>query len=242
MRLKLFVFLISLVLIGSGLSLPTTVSAQSGNPTTAVCQDDLTGLVYFVPTTGNCPAGYTLRSVSGKFPALCVVGPPFNVEAPVASGGANSTYSCTNGTLKTIAPAPASPNPTPTPTPTPKPTPTPTQNPPADSGECGTGFEAKGPLCIPVNPFASNGGVAGSGSVGALATTIISTLLGFAGIVAVIFIIIGGYYWMTARGNDAQAIKARKTLTNAIIGLIIVILSYMIIQVVTTFVTKGPGG
>ncbi len=51
--------------------------------------------------------------------------------------------------------------------------------------------------------------------------------------------IIGGYQIMTAAGNETRAKDGRKTLTNALIGLAIVLLSYVIIQAVISFVTKG---
>lgn len=101
-----------------------------------------------------------------------------------------------------------------------------------------SGFHAVGPLCLPNNPFANSSGVAGSSSLTDLVVKIIRILLFFAGIVAVIMIIIGGYLYMTARGNDAQATSGRKTLVNAIIGLAIVILSYIIVQAVYSFLIK----
>jgi len=55
---------------------------------------------------------------------------------------------------------------------------------------------------------------------------IIRYLLGFLGIVFTVLIIYGGFLWMTAAGNDQQIDKARKILTQAAIGLLIVILAY----------------
>ncbi len=55
---------------------------------------------------------------------------------------------------------------------------------------------------------------------------IINALLGFLGILFTILIIYGGFLWMTAAGNDQQIEKARKILTQATIGLLIVILAY----------------
>lgn len=74
-----------------------------------------------------------------------------------------------------------------------------------------------------------------SGTLSEAAKKIIDWALYLAAIVAVIFIIIGGYYYITARGNDEQAKQGRKTLTNALIGLAIVILSYLIVQIVYKF-------
>jgi|SRR3989338_11028979 len=52
------------------------------------------------------------------------------------------------------------------------------------------------------------------------------------GLVSILFIIIGGFQYITSRGNEEQAEASKKTLTNAIIGLVIVILSYIIVVVV----------
>src|SRR5579872_3069435 len=57
-----------------------------------------------------------------------------------------------------------------------------------------------------------------SQSVSQLATQIINIMLLFAGIVAVFFIIIGGYRYITAQGNAEQAEQGRTTVVNAIIG------------------------
>lgn len=71
-----------------------------------------------------------------------------------------------------------------------------------------------------------------------LVKTILEWALYLAGIVAIIFIIVGGYYYITAAGNDSRAASGRKTLVNALIGLAIVILSYMIVQVVYRFIVE----
>lgn len=113
-----------------------------------------------------------------------------------------------------------------------------TPKPPVQTqGDCETGFHKLGPLCIPNSPVGSNDSILGEQTVGGLAARIIRILLYFAGIVAVGMAIFGGYQVMTAAGNETQATNGRKTLTNAIIGLVIVILSYVIIQAVISFVT-----
>lgn len=70
-----------------------------------------------------------------------------------------------------------------------------------------------------------------------IAKLVINWALYLAAIIAVIFIIIGGFLYITSAGNDAQAKKGRETLTNALIGLTIIILSYLIVQIVYNFLT-----
>lgn len=56
-------------------------------------------------------------------------------------------------------------------------------------------------------------------------------LLPLVGTLFLIMMIIGGILYISSRGNEQQAERAKKTLTAAIVGLIIVILSYTIITV-----------
>ncbi len=61
---------------------------------------------------------------------------------------------------------------------------------------------------------------------------LINLALGIVGTLAIAFIIYGGFQYITSRGDEEQASAGKKTLTNAIIGLVIVILSYTIVTVI----------
>ncbi|MBU0707009.1 hypothetical protein KKG41_01420 [Patescibacteria group bacterium] len=67
---------------------------------------------------------------------------------------------------------------------------------------------------------------------------IIKWVFGFIGLVAFIIVIYGGFTWMTAAGNEEKVESAKKTITAAVIGIIIIILSLAIV----TFVFKGVSG
>lgn len=67
-------------------------------------------------------------------------------------------------------------------------------------------------------------------SIQTLLSNAINLLTGVAGIIAFIFIIIGGYQYMTSIGNEEQANKAKQTLLYAFIGLIIILGAYAIIR------------
>jgi hypothetical protein len=72
---------------------------------------------------------------------------------------------------------------------------------------------------------------------------IIQYVLMFVGVIAVVIIIYGGFIWMTAGGNDEKVNKAKKILVNGLIGLIVIILSYAIVQfVVGPLLNGGLGG
>lgn len=56
--------------------------------------------------------------------------------------------------------------------------------------------------------------------------TVINAVLGFLGFIAVIIILIGGFQWMTAAGDDSKVDKAKKTLSAGVIGLIIILAAW----------------
>jgi hypothetical protein len=63
---------------------------------------------------------------------------------------------------------------------------------------------------------------------------IISILLSISGAVAVLAIIYGGFLFLTAGGNETQVKTAKQILLYAIIGTVVIILSYVIIDVIVT--------
>jgi hypothetical protein len=75
-------------------------------------------------------------------------------------------------------------------------------------------------------------------STGSLYNKFINLAFYFAGIVAVIMIIYGGYLYMTSQGNAAQTKKGRDVLTWAILGLIVVILAAAIVNAVVNTVVS----
>lgn len=93
-----------------------------------------------------------------------------------------------------------------------------------DTGEAG--FGVREPRSLPV-------------TVG----NIIKNFMGILGIFAVALILYAGYLWMSARGNEQQVEKARSILTQAVIGLIIILAAYSIANfVVRNLVSATTGG
>jgi len=73
--------------------------------------------------------------------------------------------------------------------------------------------------------------------------TITNVLLFVLGAISVIMIIIGGLRYVVSGGNSANVTAAKNTILYAIVGVIIAILSYAIINfVLGTFTTSGGGG
>lgn len=56
--------------------------------------------------------------------------------------------------------------------------------------------------------------------------------LGFIGILFLFLILVSGLTWMTSGGNEEKIAGAKKTIANAIIGLIIIFSAYGIVQFV----------
>ncbi len=57
---------------------------------------------------------------------------------------------------------------------------------------------------------------------------IINVFLGFLGIVFLVLLLYAGFSWMTAQGDETKIKKARDMITNAIVGLIIVVAAFAI--------------
>jgi len=71
---------------------------------------------------------------------------------------------------------------------------------------------------------------------------IIETILGFLGVIFVILIIYAGFLWMTAGGNEEKIKKAKGLITNATIGLLIVLAAYTITHFVIKYIFEATGG
>jgi len=108
----------------------------------------------------------------------------------------------------------------------------PVPNPAPDTGQCPAGSDV----------FTSGmlKGVPCAGTVDSLEEILIiikNLVMGFimpaVGTIFTILMIIGGIMYITSRGNEKQIAKAKQTLTAAIIGLLIVVLSYTLVAIFT---------
>ena len=75
-------------------------------------------------------------------------------------------------------------------------------------------------------------------------TNILYAIIGVSGLVAVIFVLIGGYNYMTSTGDGAKIEKAKKTILYACIGLAVCALAFVItnwaISVVNNNTSQSP--
>ena len=79
------------------------------------------------------------------------------------------------------------------------------------------------------------GGGDDEGHIELVIGSIIQTFLSLFGIIFLALMIYGGYKWMMAKGNDEEVTKAKAIIRNAIIGLVIALLAYVITIFVVTY-------
>jgi len=78
----------------------------------------------------------------------------------------------------------------------------------------------------------------GETSFRAIARKIVDFFLFFLGLVSTIMIIYGGFLYITARGEEEQAKKGQKILQYAVIGILIILISFAL---VSTILGAGSG-
>ncbi|MGL5830606.1 MAG: hypothetical protein ACRCZE_00475 [Candidatus Altimarinota bacterium] len=102
-----------------------------------------------------------------------------------------------------------------------------------------TAVSAQGGFITPTdNPNAVASATGGEGSARALVLTIVNFFLGFLGLVAVLMVIYGGVLVMTAAGDADKASTGKKILLYAVIGIVIILLSFAFVN---TILSAGSG-
>lgn len=78
----------------------------------------------------------------------------------------------------------------------------------------------------------------GATDIRSLVLTIVNTVLTFLGVVAVIMIIYGGMLYVTAAGAQEKIDKGKKILMYTVIGIVIIMLSFVIVNAVLGSATE----
>lgn len=89
---------------------------------------------------------------------------------------------------------------------------------------------------LPLGAVAAPSGFNTSVTFEIIVSTVLTIVLGFMGAIFLVLAIYAGYNWMMARGNEDMVEKAKKTLTNAIIGIIIVLGAYAMVRIIVDVV------
>lgn len=98
-----------------------------------------------------------------------------------------------------------------------------------------------------INTFVNNcpadtGVRCSEGSIASIFRLIINWALAIAFIAAVVMLIYGGFLYITSAGNTDNATKGKTAIVNALIGIVIIVLSYIIVQIVYRFVAGSSSG
>ena len=75
-----------------------------------------------------------------------------------------------------------------------------------------------------------------------MAVSIVRYLMTFLGIIAVVVILIGGFKWMTAGGNDDKVGEAKSMIIAGAIGLVIILAAFAIVTFVIDIGTSALNG
>lgn len=79
----------------------------------------------------------------------------------------------------------------------------------------------------------------GSSDILSLMGVIFTGVASFIGVFSLAIIIVSGFRYITARGNEEQTKKAKSSLTWAIIGLVVVLLGYIIVTAVAKLINAS---
>ena len=106
--------------------------------------------------------------------------------------------------------------------------------------------DAQGSSNSLINKLANNNSCQGTGvrcesniDIPELFRTVINYALGIAFFVAVIYLIYGGFLYITSAGNEESAEKGKNAIVYSLIGIIVIVLSFVIVSAVYRFVATN---
>lgn len=70
---------------------------------------------------------------------------------------------------------------------------------------------------------------------------IINLVLSVVGVIAVCLIMYGGYLYLVSMGNEEKIKKAKRLLTNSVIGLLIIFAAYALAQFIILAISRATG-
>lgn len=74
-----------------------------------------------------------------------------------------------------------------------------------------------------------------------IAATVINVILTLLGIIAVVIVLLGGFKWMTAGGNEDKVAEAKKLLGAGVIGLVIILAAWGISKFILNALFEATG-
>ncbi len=82
----------------------------------------------------------------------------------------------------------------------------------------------------------------GQGDLKETIGSLIRVALGFLGVIAVVIVLLGGFKWMVAGGNDEKVAEAKRLIIAGIIGLAIILSAYAITSFVISSLVGATSG
>lgn len=108
-------------------------------------------------------------------------------------------------------------------------------------GALALGALAASPAYAQINTAVGQNLAVGNENPVDIVISLINWVLGILALVAVIFILLGGFRWMTAAGNEESVETAKKILISAIIGLVIIMAAWGIALYAVTVLGNETG-
>lgn len=99
------------------------------------------------------------------------------------------------------------------------------------------GIATGDPCTVPSDAFKGEDNI--KKNVWLVVLNIASSVLGVVGYLAICFVIWGGYQYMLARGDPSKVVRGKKTIINALVGLVICVLASTISGMVADIVREG---
>ena len=83
--------------------------------------------------------------------------------------------------------------------------------------------------------------ILGNEDIRVIAVRVIDGALGFLGVIFLLMVLYGGLLWLTSGGKEEKTSQAKRTSGNALIGLIIIFMSYSILRFIFGALTSATG-
>ncbi len=105
-----------------------------------------------------------------------------------------------------------------------------------DSAFCANGKPALNGDISNCDEWKGGSGISNNNDLMGILTTIINVIVGVIGFVAVVMIVVGGIGFVTSQGDTSKVAKARNTILYGVVGLVVALLAFAIVNFVLSAV------